>query len=521
MKPLLRDLRWILPASLVLSLVLSLLSPGKWWIGWLAYAIILTPGMMALTALWRSTGTHRTLGIILILTVILRLGLGVVFSFILPPYGNDNDVQNSGYIFRDSYTRDSTAWDLARSSNSLWMAFDRTLSNDQYGGMLFLSGMLYRFLSPESHRPWLVILVGALIAGLGVILAWKGAQKAWGESVAWGTAWIMALYPESILMGSSQMREPFLITFVVMVFWGVVNWAQNWRTSAVWMAIGFIGMMVFNPIIAVAAIIIITVWIWIREKGRRTILWWWIAGGVAVALLAAFIFIGAIGNSLPYNIGPFGNLMYWLHNSASWDAYLMELHSGWLQNVFDSLPTSLHLPFIIGYGITQPVLPAAIADPAVWPMRALGILRGLGWYALLPFLVYSLRSILQISEKRDRFAWIWLWLASWAWIIISAARAGGDQWDNPRYRVILILFQAALAAQALTWQRATHDRLLGRFLAVEGVFLAFFGYWYASRYTNWNIGHVHIFVIIALIVIISIGILAGGWLADRWRIRRA
>ena len=520
MKTFLRNYSWVLPVSLGFGLILSLLDGGILWIGWLAYSFIMIIGMVIISALWRSCGASRALGLILILTVILRLGLGMAFSFILPSFGNDNDVHNAGYVFRDSYTRDTQAWNLATSSESLWSAFDRSTSIDQYGGMLFLSGSLYRFLSPDSQRPWLVILVGALTAAIGVILAWKAVRKAWGEPMAWGTAWIMALYPESILLGSAQMREPFLITFVVMVFWGVVNWSVNWRTSGAWLVGGIVGMLLFNPGVAVAAILITTVWVWIRGKEHQVTRWWWIAGGVVGVILAAVIFIRAVGSSLQFHGGLFNNLLNWFHFSAAWDAYLLELHSGWIQNVFAILPASLHLPFIVGYGITQPLLPAAIADPAVWPMRALGILRGLGWYALVPFLVYSLRPIWKLRENRERLAWLWLLFVTWGWIILSAARAGGDQWDNPRYRVILLLFQAALAAHTLTWQRATHDRWLWRLLAVEGVFLSLFGYWYAARYTNWQAGQVHVFVIIALIVIFSSIILVGGLILDRWRVRR-
>jgi hypothetical protein len=151
----------------------------------------------------------------------------------------------------------------------------------------------------------------------------------------------------------------------------------------------------------------------------------------------------------------------------------------------------------------------------VWPMRTLNILRGLGWYALIPFLFYSLRPIWKISEKRVRLAWFWLWFVTWGWIILSSARAGGDQWDNPRYRVILLLFQAAEAAFSLLWARQTRDRWLGRFLAMEGVFLALFGYWYAARYTNLPLIHLHVLVIISLIIIISSFILIGGWISDR------
>jgi len=521
MKPRLGDLVRNLAVSLGVGLLLSLLDGGTFWIGWLVYTAVLLVGLQIVTALWRSSGGSKKLGLILLLTVFLRLGLGLVFSYLLPRFGYDNGVHNAGYVYRDAFTRDTRAWELAGSSDSLWSAFDRSTSIDQYGGMLFLSSSVYRFLSPDAHRPWLIILIGALTAAVGMALAWKAARKEWGEPVAWAAAWIMALYPEAVLVGGAQLREPFLITFVAMVFWGAVNWSDNWRTSAAWMAGGIAGMLLFNPSIAAAAIIVSSIWFWIQEKGRLTARWWWIVGSVVAILLAVFIFIGAVGGIIQIRGGPLATLLDWIHLSSAWDAYELELHSGWIQNVFVILPASLHLPFIIGYGITQPLLPAAVADPAVWPMRTLGILRGLGWYALLPFLIYSVRPIWKMRESHERFAWLWLLFVTWGWIILSSARAGGDQWDNPRYRVIFLLFQSALAGLSVTWQRANHDRWLGRLLAVEGVFLLLFGFWYAARYTNWQAGQVHVFVIIGLIVIISFGILVGGWISDRLRARRA
>jgi hypothetical protein len=521
----LRDLYWIIPSSLVLGLMLSLPGPGTWWIGWLAYSILLILGLLALSALCRSVDTPKMLILMLTLAVMLRLGLGISFFYILPVYGNDNEANRAGYPVRDAYSYDGQAWKLAASGDPLWKAFDRSYKDanqydDQYGGLLFTHSLVFRYLSGDAHRPWLLVLLSALAGALGVALAWKAAHKAWGEPVAWAAAWIMALYPEAVLVGGAQLREPFLITFAVMVFWGAVNWSDNWRTSAAWMAGGIAGMLLFHPGSAVAAIVITSVWIWIRERGGRRARWWWIAGGGAAALLAIILFIGAVGGSLKVHSGPLQTLVNWIHDSAAWDAYLLVQHSGWIQNVMSSLPESLHLPFIIGYGTSQPLLPAAIADPGVWPMRLLGILRGLGWYALLPFLVYSLRSIIKMTDRRERLAWLWLWLVTWAWIFLSAGRAGGDQWDNPRYRAILMFFQAALAAQAFTWQRASRDRWLWRILAVEGVFLALFGYWYISRKFDLGLSVPHIFTVLGAIAVISAAILVGGWLWDRRMVKK-
>jgi hypothetical protein len=514
MKNLLRDMRWILPVSLTMGLSLSLLGPGSWWIGWISYTLLCLLGFSALAALWRSAGSSTALGLMLALAVVLRLGLGMAFSYILPVYGNDTPVQNSGYIFSDSYQRDTQAWDLATSHDSLLKAFDKSTSVDQYGGLLLTSSLLYRLGSPDAHRPWLIILTAALVGAMGAALAYKAASKAWGLAIGLAAGWIMALYPESILLGSSQMREPFLITFVTMGLWGAASWSENKKSAAAWILGGILGMLFFSPGVAVAAIIILAAWSWLSQKERR-IRWWVWAGAGALVLAAGALFILALRTKYPFQGGPLASLLNWFRLSSIWDASQLTLNSGWLQNIFNILPEPLHMPFLTGYGILQPVLPAAIADPAVWPMRALGILRGLGWYALMPLLVYSLLPLLKTPDKRQRLAWLWLWAASWAWIVISSLRAGGDQWDNPRYRAILLVFQAALAAQALWRQRETADRWLGRILAVEGVFLLFFGYWYFIRYTGWTAGQVNIFVIIGSIVVLSAVILLAGWIRDR------
>jgi hypothetical protein len=526
MKPV-RDLLWILPCSIVLGLALSLLGPGTWWIGWLAYAVLLAPGLWALALLWRSfgadTGQDRRLqsvsGLMLLLAVVLRLGLGMAFSSILPAYGNPTDVQKAGYIFPDAFTRDAQSWELASSSNPLWRAFYKSYSTDQYGGLLFVSSLLYRYFSPDAHRPWLIILLASLTAAIGVALAWKAANKLWGKSMAVGVGWIMALYPESILLGSSQMREPFLITFIAMAFWGVASWAENHHSAAAWMIGGLAGMLLFSPGIAVVSIILLAGWIWLKGK-ERSVPWWWVAGVGMIVLLSFFLLSWSVGGSLQVKSGPLATLVNWLKYATNFDASVTTFNSGWLQTVINSLPKPLHLPFIVAYGIAQPVLPAVIIDPGVWPMRLLGILRALGWYALIPLLLYSLLAIWKMTDKRQRMAWLWLWVATWIWVVIASARAGGDQWDNPRYRAILLLFQAALAVKALTWQRATHDRWQARILAVEGVFLVLFGYWYFARKTVLQLKIFNIFEVFGAIIFFSAAILIISWFQDRRRAKK-
>jgi hypothetical protein len=515
------DLAWVLISSLALGLALSLPSPGTWWRSWLAYSVLFALGLLALTALWRSTSSSRALGWMLVVSLVLRLGLGIFFSLVLPVYGNtENEVHRGGYIYRDAFTYDTQAWELAVSGDPLWKSFDRSYGiEEQYGGLTLTLSLAYRLLSPDAHRTWLTILLSALMGALGVGLAWKVARQIWGESVALVVGWIMVIYPESVLSGFSQIREPFLLLFIAMFFWALAVWqGSHLRRVWIWLAGGTLGLLLFSPGVAVAVLIILGIWVWLARREVR-IRWWWVAGGLAVIVLAGLLFSQIVAGTLKVQGGPLENLVNWLKYSMNFGVYTTALNSGWLQKIFASLPKSLHLPFIVAYGVAQPVLPAAIADPAAWPVRVISILRGLGWYALLPLLLYSLRPIWKTTEKRERMGWLWLWLSVWFWIILASARAGGDQWDNPRYRVILLLFQALLAGKAITWQRLTRDPWLGRVLAVEGVFLALFGYWYFSRYMFKGLGILDISVIFAAITIISAAILLGGWVQDRLRKR--
>lgn len=517
----LRDLLWIVPISIPLGLTFGLFSPGIWWIGWLAYSFLLILGLLGISALWRSGGAPAALGWMLAVSLVLRFGIGIFFSVMLPVYGNNNEVHQGGYIYRDAYTYDNQAWDLAASHDPLWKAFERNNGiEEQYGGLTFTLSLTYRTLSPDSHRPWLTLLLAALIGTLGVAMAWKGARIAWGENVAAVLGWIMAVYPESLLSGSSQIREPFLLLFIAMLLWAVVTWqGKGKRIPWVWLAGGTLGLFLFSPGVAFAALLILGIWVWLARRDVQ-IRWWWAAGAALVIALAGWVFSGIVAGSLNVQGGPLANLFNWLKYSVNFGAYVTATNSGWLQTIFQSLPKSLHVPFVVAYGIAQPVLPAAIADPGVWPVRLIGILRGLGWYALLPFLLYSIWPVWRTEDRRERMAWLWLWVAVWFWIVLASARAGGDQWDNPRYRVIMLMFQAALAAKALTWQRITRDRWMGRILAVEGVFLVLFGYWYYTRNSSLSLRVFNIFYVFGAIGIISLVILLGGWLMDMWRTRR-
>lgn len=513
----LKDLLLAIISGLASAALLAWTQPGRWFPGWLACSAVLVPGIYLLIVLWRWAGAGKRLAWLLVLALLLRVGVGVWLAWILPVAGSGSENQLAGYVFYDSYHRDSQAWVLADSQDPLWLAFSKSYSMDQYGGLLWTSAAAYRILSPDAHRPLLVVLLAAWTATAGVALAWKAAWQAWGSKMAAPMALLLAVYPESVLQGSAQMREPFLITFVCMAFLGAVTWPRSRRSAALWSVAGFTGMLLFSPGVAVFTLMVLAGWLWLRSTHKR-ISWPAVLIGAGVLVLALILLSAGLARGNLAGRSPFEVLISWLHLSAAWDISLLKENSLWVFEILDTLPGWLELPFVALYGVARPVLPAAIADPTYWPWKIIEILRAAGWYALAPLLVYSLIAILR-SPTQERSAWLWLWITTWTWIFLSAVRAGADGWDNPRYRVMFLFLQAALAIFAWTQARTNHDPWLGRVLLMEGIFLTFFSHWYASRYSQ-AFGKLPFGVMVICILILSALVIFGGWWLDRHRSRQ-
>jgi len=517
MKRTLTHLKWMLPTGLLVAAVLAAVAGGPWLRGWLAYSVLVVPGFWALTALWLWAGGGRRLFIVIAVALLLRLACGVALTLLLPAFGNDNPEQNAGYLFYDAFRRDTQAWELARGDGPVLQAFSGgQRTSDQYGGLLALSAVVYRYLSPDFHRQLLMIVLGALVAAMGIPVLWRAAplllspqmRSIWGEpegGLSLAAAWIMAVYPESMLQGAAQMREPFLITFTAFVLWGFLAIRRSHlRGGWVWLCAGLLGMMLFSPGVALVNLVILGGWLLIEGGGRRVT--WLLAGSLgAVFVLAALVLAASWANASPAG-GPFAVLVSWAQRTLSLNVHALDQSSGMVQYLFRHMPSGLRLPFIAGYGLLQPVLPSALIEPTIPLWRVVGTLRAAGWYALLPLLVYGVLAAFKTGDPGQRRLWLWLELAVWLWILVSALRGGGDQWDNPRYRVILLPWQALVAGYALVFwlfpigRVERRDRWLPRIVGVELVFLVTFTIWYISRYDALPVLNFWGYVLIVLLV---------------------
>ncbi len=471
---------------------------------------------------------------IVLLAFAVRLLVGVSLYVFLPIYGHDNADNRAGYVFTDAHRRDDQAWELASSDSPILNAFSEEFAYDQYGGLLAFSAFVYRYFSPDAHRPLMLVLSSAFVGALGVPFLWRAAREVFDEKVAFVSAWIFALYPESILLGSSAMREPYLLTFSAIALWGFVEWrgagldtppSGATRPASlgawIWLALGLLGMLLVSPAVALATLVIFAGWIFFTKE-NRSISW------RAIVLFAVVFFVGLFFLSASLNrsgqfeaASPLHVINDWLKLAVQWDAYQLERGSGWVQKLFDEMPEWMRLPFVAVYGILQPVLPATFIAPTKLLWKIIYILRSLGWYALLPMLILSFMtgsgSGLEMRRaERSRSIILWLSLLAWTWILLAALRGGGDMWDNPRYRTILLVWQSLLAGVVWVWWRETRSAWFARVLACEVVFLVVFTQWYASRYYHWG-GQLPFAGMVALIAGSWVVILGMGWWRDRRR----
>jgi hypothetical protein len=507
-------------AALSIALVLALLDPrGEPVFGFFAYASLMVIISIFMKYAWQivtDIERPRWLLAVFLLAFFLRLGLGVGLTLSLPTFGYEENISHSaGYIYRDAYNRDVDAWNLGRSDRSLLTAWNDPELSDQYSGLLFLSASIYRVLSPEIRRPILVILVTAAVGAIAVLFSWSFARRAFGRSAALFAAGIVAIYPEAVLLGSSQMREPFLILSTALLLDGYSRMRiADYRIG--WLEIVFasvLALIISPPFSLVILGGLAVMWLWegkVDLRGNRLVL----------LILALLLSVGGVLTIRGWSgIGgrPGGNNIFelvnwWISGGARYQLHLLQESSGWVQKMFALVPEWGQIPMATFYGVVQPFLPAALMDSSSAPLiRVLVSWRALGWFLALPFLIYA--PILALREKGKRGLITFLALAVWLGILIVSYRDAGGMWDNPRWRAIFISAQATV----IGWTWITSIRRAKPWVLRFGVVVGFstlaFLQWEAGRY--YGFPRLNLWETLALIGGFSTIFLVGSVIYDR------
>ena len=201
--------------------------------GWFAFAIIISVGFFVFAASWRIIQAEHPIPVIQLIAVgavLLRITVGVLFYLALPGYGHGTLYENSGYIYADAAKRDLASYELAASDLPLLDAFGFDNKSDQYGGLLFISAVIYRNLAGEIHYPLLIAIFLAFISSAAVFFIWGFVKNRWGDSAALLACGLFAIYPEAVIIAGSQMRESLMIAFTAVAFYGLVRAKDNWKS---------------------------------------------------------------------------------------------------------------------------------------------------------------------------------------------------------------------------------------------------------------------------------------------------
>jgi len=480
------------------ALVISL-GFGGWDLqAWVLSGLFVSIGffLLAIAVRWAQGG--KTLIWIVAAGLILRLAVSIGLTMGLPVYGYESEEHQAGYIFADSYDRDYAAWSLASSGEAVVSAFENEYLADQYGGLLSIMALQYRYLSPGAHRQMIPLLVSGIVFMLAVPFLWNSLRSRWNRRVALVAALVFTFYPEAVLLSSAHMREPYLLCLASIGTWAVIAWEKNRVKSTAILAACFIGLALISWRSGVVIAGVLVVWLFldgIMEKwhpSRR--IWGW--------LLVVLVFL------------TLARLSYaWVRETAVYDTYLMVQSSGILQVVFKQIGLKYQIPIVGAYGLTQPLLPAALVALSNPLASVIAIIRSLGWYLLAPILVFGFFASWKAEPDRDRRVLIWLTTISLIWILVSSLRAGGDLWDNPRYRTIFLPWLALIAGWVWDWVHCRKNPWLWRLYLIELLFVLVFTNFYLVRYAHVGV-RISFYANIGLVMGITVVVLGAGLITD-------
>jgi hypothetical protein len=389
------------------------------------------------------------------------------------------------------------------------------MKTDQYGGLLAVSAGIYRYLSADAHRPFLILALGALFVSLGVPFLRQAVRLCWSERTASIAAWIYIFYPDAVYFASSQMREPYIVGLSAVALWALLALDRTCPLTWAVLAASLASMALFSSRLALMMVGFLAILFlldhMVGHQNRR----WQELGWLALAAGAGIIALVSWS---------------WFRSAAELDLFVTQQEVGRLDSAIDELAITLRLgdwvtiPMMLTYGLAQPVFPAAVMalfKPGVAPIaQGLALFRSTGWYVLGPFLLYGMFTSWREARPLQRRLIIGIAACVAVWLVIASARGGADLTDNPRYRSLLLVWMAVLAGWAIDWALTHKDAWLWRWVAVEVIFLGFFTQWYVSRvFKIW--GKLLFWQMIVAILLLSGLVFVSGWLWDRQQARKA
>jgi hypothetical protein len=231
----------------------------------------------------------------------------------------------------------------------------------------------------------------------------------------------------------------------------------------------------------------------------------------ALFVLALILTIRAWSNLLSGDPQPLDALSAWLTGSG-YEVRELVTVSGFFEQIFRQTPVWAHVPLVTVTGLIQPLLPASIMDnTGVLLTRIVMIWRSLGWFIVLPVLLYAPVATVRREGWRSLASFL-CYVIIFSTVVISY-RFGGDQWDSPRYRTALLPILATLVGWAWISARERRDRWMVWLASLVGMETVIIGWWYAGRY--YHIPRLSLYPTLLIAAVAGVVLLIGAGIVER------
>jgi hypothetical protein len=454
----------------------------------------------------------------------LALGMRIAFLVVIPVlmllWGYATDRSHMGLVETDAINATMKAWRAAQSNDSIFSTWQQG-SGDNTGGITVLGVTMFRLFSSDQERALLLGLLACAVTSLTVVPAFRLANGLFSGGVAKAAALIAAVYPEAVMLGSLHIQQGYLALVLGVELLAVAGLILRKESgagelglprpvlSAVLLVLSLAAMFLLSYQFFILSIFCGALFaVWLSDPRRCVGRVLWFAAGLGVLALIVMRVL-SLADVIPSDSDYLFSQYHYLHGLAWQEFDKMAAAGGGdlFQSVLSTMDRTTAFLLAALYGLLQPVLPAAIGHRNLTAQgggfwQALGIYRSLGWYLLLPVLIYgsvkSLRGI--VSRKPETI----LALIFWAIAIIGSYRAFGDQWDNPRYRMFAFIPMTLLASWAWVTWRETRDVWFPRITIPFAVAVVGLTVWYLLR----DYAGVPFPVVISLVVLGAITVLA-------------
>jgi 4-amino-4-deoxy-L-arabinose transferase-like glycosyltransferase len=154
----------------------------------------------------------------------------------------------------DAITFERAAWQLAQE-DFYWILENFNGDDSRYKNAQFNSWLIA---IPYSlfGRSVLMAKSMSLLVGMGsVFMGWLLAKKIWENHVAKKVGWVIALFPSLVLYSVINMREAYIVFFLLVALYGVISWSQTNNLKSIILAMtGFYCASLFHGAMMVGGI---------------------------------------------------------------------------------------------------------------------------------------------------------------------------------------------------------------------------------------------------------------------------